>query len=41
MTQTIPAILYVEYKKKNFLSVTTDNKLSFNTHQVNLIEDVN
>ena len=41
MTQTIPTILYVEYKKKEqFLGLTTDNNLTFNTHQVNLIQDV-
>ena len=42
MTQTIPAILYVVYQKRErFLALTTDNKLTFNTHQVNLIQDTN
>lgn len=42
MTQTIPAILYVVYQKRErFLDLTTDNKLTFNTQQANLIQDTN
>ena len=45
MTQTIPAnhtcLICSISKAREILDLTTDNKLTFNTHQVNLIQDTN